>query len=104
MAIMNKIDVQACDNELIILASTAAQSSELCRLKSGYNAPVSDVFNPGHILPHGMYELTVIGINWGGPSNFKVVCTDVNGVSQTLQGGGSTAAGVAYQKTIPMQI
>ena len=45
MAIMNKIDVQACDNELIILASTAAQSSELCRLKSGYNAPVSDVFN-----------------------------------------------------------
>jgi hypothetical protein len=104
MAIMNKIDVQACDNELIILASTAAQSSELCRLKSGYNAPVSDVFNPGHILPKGNYELTVIGVNWGGPSNFKVICTDVNGQSQTLQGGGSTAAGVTYQKTIPMQI
>jgi hypothetical protein len=101
MAQTTKIDVQACDNELIILASTAAGSSVLCHLKSGYNAPVSYVFNPAHILPAGHYDLTVVGINWGGPGNFKIVVTA--GTPTTLQ-GGSGATGVVYTKTIPMQI
>jgi len=101
MAATTKIDVQACDNELIIIASTAAGSSTLCHLKSGYNAPVSYVFDPAHILPPGKYDLTVIGINWGGPGNFKVLVTAGN--VTTLAGGGP-ATGVVYTKTIPMTI
>jgi hypothetical protein len=102
MAQTTKIDVQACDNELIILASTGAGSSELCRLKSGYNAPVSYIFNPAHILAPGQYDLTFIGVNWGGPGNFKIVVT-TGGVATPYTGGGG-ATGVVYTKTIPMQI
>ena len=98
MAVTTKIDVQACDNELIILASTAAGSSVLCHLKSGYGAPVSYIFNPGHILPHGAYEMTFVGINWGGPGNFKIL---VDGTPYT---GGSSAVGVVYTKTIPITV
>ena|ERR1043166_2367668 len=71
MANTTKIDVQAVDNELILLASTGRCSELLCHLKSGFNAPVSYVFNPGHILPPGSYELTAIGINWGRPLEFQ---------------------------------
>jgi hypothetical protein len=101
MAKTTKIEVQACDNELIILASTGAGSSVLCHLKSGYNAPVSYIFNPAHILAPGNYDLTVIGINWGGPGNFKIIVTA--GTPTTLAGSGG-ATGVVYTKTIPMQI
>jgi hypothetical protein len=100
MAATTKIDVQAADNELILLASTARGSSVLCHLKSGFNAQVSYVFNPGHILPPGSYQLTAIGINWGGPGNFKIVVT-TGGTPTTLQGSGSQV-GVVWTQTIPM--
>ena len=101
MAKTTKIDIQAVDNELMIIASTAAMSSMLWHGKSGYGAPVSYSFNPGHILPPGQYDLTVILINWGGPGTCKVVVTA--GTTTTLAGSG-TATGVVYTKTIPMQI
>jgi subtilase family serine protease len=97
-----QITVRACDNELIIMASNGTGSSTLCHLKSGYNAPVSYVFNPQNILAAGQYDLTLIGINWGGPGNFTVDVT-TGGATTTLQGSGS-ATGVVFSKTIPMSI
>lgn len=70
-----KIAITACDNELLLIASTAAGSSTLCHLKSGYNAPVSYTFNPQHILAPGTYDLNMIGLNWGGPGAWKISVT-----------------------------
>ncbi len=67
-----QIDVTKCDNELIIIASTPAGSSELLHIKSGYNKPVNHTIYPPAILPPGQYTLILIGINWGGPQQFSV--------------------------------
>ncbi|WGI20716.1 hypothetical protein [Amylibacter sp. IMCC11727] len=100
MSVINKISVNACDNELIIIASTDRGSSELMHLKSGFNAPVSYSVNPAHILAPGKYDLTVIGINWGGPGKISV---DIDGDSpQTLSGSGGK--GVFFSETIPMVV
>ena len=96
MANTTNIDVQAVDNELILIASTGRGSSVLCHLKSGFGAPVSYKFNPGQILPPGTYDLTAIGINWGGPWNFKVVSTPpIAGFA----GSGTGGAGVVFSHT-----
>lgn len=100
MSVITQIDVAACDNELIIIASTSRGSSELVHIKSGFNAPVSYKVNPAHILPPGKYDLTVIGINWGGPGALTV---GIRGDSpQTLTGTGGK--GVFFSKTIPMVV
>jgi len=67
MANTTQIHITVYDNELYIVASTTAGSSELCYLKSGFDNPVEYKFNPGHILQSGSYELTLVRINWGGP-------------------------------------
>ncbi|WP_417485407.1 hypothetical protein [Maricaulis salignorans] len=96
-----KIEVQACDNEMIIIASQGTGSSVICHLKSGYNAPVSYVVNPAHILAPGDYSLTVVGINWGGPGNFKATVT---AGTPTVLEGSSSATGAVFTKTIPMSV
>jgi hypothetical protein len=99
---ITQIQVTATDNELILLASTAAGSSELCRLKSGFNKPVSYTLFPQAILPPGDYDLTVIGINWGGPWAFKVTTTPAIG---GLSGSGpGPAPGVAFFKSVPINV
>jgi hypothetical protein len=101
MANTTQIAVGATDNELYIIASTAAGSSELCHLKSGYNNPVSYVFNPHSILPPGNYDLTMVGINWGGPWAFKIATTPpIAG----LAGSGTGGAGVVWTKTVPITV
>ena len=72
MAGTTQIQLTALDNEIYIIASTGAGSSELCHMKSGYGKPVSCSFDPGAILAPGTYDLTVIGINWGGPAGFSI--------------------------------
>lgn len=69
------VNITATDNELILIASTGAGSSEVAHIKSGYNNPVAYQVVPQSILPAGNYTLTMIGINWGGPSAFKVSLT-----------------------------
>jgi hypothetical protein len=100
MANTTEIHVTKCDNELQILASTGRESSELCRVKGGFGDPVDFKFNPGHILPPGSYDLTFVGINWGGPWQF-VATTTPGGVQQ---GSGSGPAGVVWTKTIPITV
>jgi hypothetical protein len=97
-----QIHVTGCDNELYILASTPRGSSELCHLKSGFGAPVDYKFNPGHILPPGTYELTVVGINWGGPWKFDVTFTGTPPIPPISVSGPGPAAGVVFTRTNPM--
>src|SRR5258705_12876732 len=101
MAKTTKIDIQGFDNELMIIASTAAMSSMLWHGKSGYGAAANYSFNPGHILPPGQYDLTVIAFNWGGPGNCKAIVTA--GTTTTLARNG-TATGGIYTNQIPKQI
>lgn len=104
MAKIVKIQATACDNELSVIASTPAGSSELFHLKSGYNNPVNDTVVPQSILPAGAYTLTAIGLNWGGPSNFKVILTDSNGANTTLTGGANLPTGAVWFQTAPMTV
>jgi hypothetical protein len=103
MATTTKIHVTACDNELYILASTPAGSSEICHLKSGYNNPVNYEVTPQSILPPGNYTLTMIGINWGGPTAFKVTLI-TGGVSQVHSGGTGTNPGVTWSQAVAITV
>lgn len=91
--------VSACDNELIVIASQGAGSSEVFRLKSGYNAPVSYSIDLAFILPSGSYDLTMIGVNWGGPYDFALT---VNG--SPYGASGNAAPGVNWVQTIPITV
>jgi hypothetical protein len=99
-----QIQVTAADNELLLIASTPAGSSELFHYKSGYNKPVNATIFPGAILATGAYSLNMIGINWGGPANFTVVVT-TDGHAQTFHGGANNApTGDVWHQTIPINI
>jgi hypothetical protein len=101
MAKTTHIHVSKTDNELYIIASTAAGSSEIVHLKSGFNNPVSYDVVPQSILPPGNYDLTVVGINWGGPWAFDVVLTPP---STPIQGSGSGPVGVVFSKTVSITV
>lgn len=99
----NTVTVTACDNELIVLAYQTSTSFELCRILSGnsqsvnvtldiqagsyqnttvlngVNSPLSQTITQN--LPSGSYSLLLLGIDWGGPSQFTV---NVNGTAYTL--------------------
>jgi hypothetical protein len=95
------IHVSKTDNELYIIASTAAGSSEIVHIKSGYNNPVVYDVIPQSILPPGNYDLTVVGINWGGPWAFDVALTPpVAGLS----GAGTGTVGVVFSKTVAITV
>ena len=107
----NTITVTACDNELIVLAYQGGASFELCRILSGNNQSVNVTLNlqsapyqgtmvlngetqPLNLnltqnLASGTYSLLLLGIDWGGPSQFTV---NVNNTPYTLpltnQGNG----------------
>jgi len=99
-----QIQVTAADNEILLIASTPAGSSQLLHYKSGYGKPVNLTVFPGAILATGSYTLTIVGINWGGPANFTVVVT-TDGHAQTFHGGSnSSAVGDVWHQSIPMNI
>jgi hypothetical protein len=86
MANTTNIQVNACDNELFILAAVqGGPSTELCHISSGFGLPVNYGFNPGAVLKPGNYSLFIIGINWTGPGNFSVVLT-TGGQQRTISG------------------
>lgn len=98
-----QIQVTAADNEILLIASTPAGSTELLHYKSGYNRPVNVTVYPGAILATGSYALTMVGVNWGGPSKFTVAVT-TDGKTQTYQGGGSTSVGDVWNQTITINV
>lgn len=103
MAKTTKIAVSASDNELMIIATTPAGTSEICHITSGAGNPVSYQVIPQSILPPGNYSLTMIGINWGGPSAFNVTLT-TGGVAQNFASAPNTSVGVVWTVTVPMQV
>jgi hypothetical protein len=103
MAKTTKIDVSACDNELHIIATTPSGTSEVCHITTGSGDPVSYKVVPQSILPAGKYSLTMVGINWGGPSNFKVALT-TGGVVQNFASAPNQAVGVVWSVTVPIEV
>jgi hypothetical protein len=88
-SLTTNIQVNACDNELFILAAVdGGPTVELCHISSGFTMPVNYSVNPGAVLKPGSYSLFIIGINWGGPSDFSVVLT-TGGEQQTIQGSAA---------------
>jgi hypothetical protein len=99
----NTITTTACDNELVILAYQPGASFELCQILSGNSQPVNVTLGiqPGayqntvvlngvnaplkqtitQSLPSGTYSILMLGVNWGGPTQFTV---NVNGSAYTL--------------------
>ncbi|QWP75776.1 hypothetical protein J5226_19515 [Lysobacter sp. K5869] len=94
------IKISQCDNELYIIASTGAGASEVCHISSGYNDPVAYAVNLNSILPPGKYDLTLVGINWGGPAAFAV---DVGGTPYTYK-DPNAPVGVVWSKTIQVAL
>lgn len=91
----NTLNITACDNELLIVASAWGESYLLANIKSGNEhnvnftltiaegaaptAPINlngvngDLTTPQNVtLPAGTYRLNIVGINWGGPTAFNV--------------------------------
>lgn len=94
------IKVTACDNELFITASTPAGSSEICHISSGNNDPVSYAVNLGSVLPPGKYSLTLVGINWGGPSAFNVTV----GSTPFTFSNPNAPVGVVWTQTVAVTV
>ena len=94
----NTVAVTACDNELVILAYSPTASYELCQILSGnsqpvnvtvgiqagayqntvvlngVNAPLKQAITQS--IPSGTYSILMLGVNWGGPTQFT---TTING-------------------------
>ena len=104
MAQTTHIDVSKCDNELYIIASTPAGSSELLHIKSGYNKPVAHTIYPPAILPPGNYTLTLVGINWGGPLAFSVKVTAGTATTLSTPPPTGSPVGAIWTKSIAMTI
>lgn len=100
-----QIQVTACDNELMLIAipSSGLASSELLHYTSGFGKPVNVTVLPGAVLPTGNYTLSMVGINWGGPSTYSVTVT-TNGVAKTYTGGGNTVVGPNWVNSVPISV
>lgn len=81
-----KIRVTAADNELYIIASNPNGSCEVAHIKSGFHDPVEYAVVPQSVLPKGEYNLTLVGISWGGSQEFKVTLT-TDGKDETKGSG-----------------
>lgn len=105
MATTTKIHVTGSDNELYLIASTPNSSSEICHLKSGNNNPVDYTVIPQSILPKGNYTLIIVGINWGGPTGFKVTLTTGNTDTPYVSPSQvNPPAGVTWTQSIQMTV
>jgi hypothetical protein len=119
----NTVKVIACDNELIIVAFQFTQSYEILNLKSGNGQPVNVDLNilagpydggaridavtkPANettnvYLPAGTYDLSVIGLNWGGVSQFTV---DINTNNLVLPLGNQPKGLVFHPQVVSMTV
>ena len=100
-----QIQVTASDNELRLIAIPAggSASTELLHYSSGFAKPVNVAVFPGAVLPTGKYTLSMIGINWGGPSSYSVTVT-TDGKAQTYTGGGNSNVGPNWINNVPMDV
>ncbi|HEX8623211.1 MAG TPA: hypothetical protein VF718_14680 [Allosphingosinicella sp.] len=91
------VKISACDNELYMIATQGLGSSELIHVKSGFNNAVTDQFVLESILPKGTWQITMVGINWGGPWAFKIMI----GTNSYGQQSNTGTVGVVWSQTLP---
>lgn len=102
---VKEVTVGAVDNELYIIASNENESIELCHIKSGYHYDDICRFSPPSILSTGNYKLIFIGINWGGPSGFKVTIKGDTELHIGLEeSADSKAVGVYWNDVIDISV
>ncbi len=103
---VREIRVDKVDNELYILASSMSGGSELCHIKVGYNRSGAYTLYPPTILAPGSYDLTFIGINWGGPTQFSVtiMADDKQSHSYGDSSNGDGKIGVVWNKTVSITV
>jgi hypothetical protein len=91
------IHVTKTDNELYLLAlpANALGSEEIGHIKSGFNNLVEYQVVPQSVLTPGEYTLLLVGINWGGPTQFSVTLTTGGVVQSPIQFGAGNAIGVS---------
>ena len=58
----------------------------------------------GTDAPAGAYTLTVIGINWGGPSGFTVILTPSPGAPITITGGTGLPTGGTWSHAVAITV
>lgn len=97
------ISITACDNELHLIATNGAGSSEICHISSGFGNPVNYSVIPQSILPPGQYTLIMVGINWGGPQAFTVTLT-IDGVETPFTAPPSSQVGANWTVATPMTV
>ena len=112
----NSINVTKCDNELILIAYQYGASFELARILSGNSNSLDVTLNieagayQGGIIVNGVnhkispsshylylqpgdYTLVAVGIDWGGPEEFKFT---FNGKTYDLPYNANTNSGVVW--------
>lgn len=98
---MTMLNVTRCDNELYVVAYADGYGSlEVLHISSGYNDPVNYSVNLGSVLKPGAYNISLIGINWGGPAAFTVT---IDGTPYTYEDGGA-ATGVVWYPTVSVNV
>lgn len=98
------IQISACDNELYVVASTPAGSSEVVHMSSGYNNPVAYNVTLNSILPSGTYNLTFVGINWGGPAAFNIAVTSGSTTTPYTYSNPNAATGLVWSQSVQVTI
>lgn len=109
----NLINITKCDNELVLIAYQGGASFELARVLSGNGNTIdlkldidagrykkgvdADGINHSIVtkdkvsLKPGKYSLAVVGVNWGGPSDFEFTF-----IGQTFKSSQSDNEGVVW--------
>lgn len=100
MATCTQIHVTATDNELYLIAAGPSGSSEIGHIKSGAGQTVNFTLVPQAVLHSGVYNLILVGINWGGPQAFQVTLSFSSGPPQTFTAPASTAVGANWTHTV----
>ncbi len=100
------INVTFVDNELYIIAipSTGRASFQIFHYISGYNDQMNVTIVPQHVLPAGKYTLQFVGINWGGPANFKVSLTTGGIVTPVGPAVSSSAVGLVWSPMVAIDV
>ena len=100
MATCTQIHVTAAHTELYLIAAGTVGSSELCHIKSGAGQPVDFTLVPQSVLHTGVYNLIVVGINWGGRQAFEVTLTFNDCSQKTLKAPPGTAIGANWTEVV----
>jgi hypothetical protein len=106
MATTTAINISFVDNELYIIAipSTGMASFEIFHYVSGFNDPMNVTIVPQHVLTAGSYTLQFVGINWGGPANFKVSLTTGGVATAVGPAVSSSAVGLVWSPTVAITV